>query len=621
MVVSLVVAAVLLVNAATASAQDFGKLLEAVDKIEIGLKKLITDEAETRSSQFAQLEDQIKAINTSGMGGEALAQLQKDLAELKAQSLTGSGANAVISESQLIEIQDDIESMRASIEVLAQKVSVAGSPYASGGEPPYSDLQKEIEWMKLEIQSLRTFADINSPKLASLDGLSQPRFSTSPTRQVNKPGPKYNNLRYDDNCNYLDDPSNRGNDLFDPLKRIPLGGNSHISFGGGYRFRLENDNRRKLGASDPESQELYLNRLFLFADLQLIQRFRLFTEFKYAGIRNNKTPVGAITHDRPDIENLFIDGWFVSNKSLKFGARVGRQELQYGKQRLISPLDWANTRRTFDGFKLMSKFSGWSIDGFVTRPVKVNPTELNAANNDQLFAGLYSSKKLNIHKFSGYLLLFNFDSPGGASGDFQYWTLGTGYDGKAGRFDWTSEIALQFGSVGDKNVSAFMLAMGGGYQYKEHPWKPRIGVSWDMASGDSDPNDNKVGTFNQHFPLGHAFLGWADQVGRQNINSISVQLSAKPSKTVVTKLNWFSFNLAQKKDALYNAGGKVSRLDLTGQSGGHVGNELDALIIFKLSRHASFHVGYLHFAPGSFMADTGASESHNMLYMMLPVKF
>jgi hypothetical protein len=105
------------------------------------------------------------------------------------------------------------------------------------------------------------------------------------------------------------------------------------------------------------------------------------------------------------------------------------------------------------------------------------------------------------------------------------------------------------------------------------------------------------------------------------MHAASVQLSAHPAKTVTTKLNWFSFNLLQKEDALYNAGGKATRLDVTGNSGRHVGNELDALIIIKLNRHASFHLGYLHFAPGGFIKNTGTSESHNMLYMMLPVKF
>jgi hypothetical protein len=100
-----------------------------------------------------------------------------------------------------------------------------------------------------------------------------------------------------------------------------------------------------------------------------------------------------------------------------------------------------------------------------------------------------------------------------------------------------------------------------------------------------------------------------------------VQLSGHPSKTVTAKLNWFTFNLAQKKDALYNAGGKATRQDATGASGRHVGNELDALLIFKISRHASFHLGYMHFAPGDFIENTGTAEAHNLLYIMLPIKF
>jgi hypothetical protein len=35
-------------------------------------------------------------------------------------------------------------------------------------------------------------------------------------------------------------------------------------------------------------------------------------------------------------------------------VRVGRQELLYGSQRLISTLDWANTRRTFQGENLLA---------------------------------------------------------------------------------------------------------------------------------------------------------------------------------------------------------------------------------------------------------------------------
>ena len=41
-------------------------------------------------------------------------------------------------------------------------------------------------------------------------------------------------------------------------------------------------------------------------------------------------------------------------------------------QRLISPLDWTNTRRTFDGARLMTRAGGILVDGFGTRPVVVD---------------------------------------------------------------------------------------------------------------------------------------------------------------------------------------------------------------------------------------------------------
>ena len=55
------------------------------------------------------------------------------------------------------------------------------------------------------------------------------------------------------------------------------------------------------------------------------------------------------TPDRGDILNLFVDVNLLEWDNHPVVARVGRQELLLGSQRLISTLDWANTRRTFEG--------------------------------------------------------------------------------------------------------------------------------------------------------------------------------------------------------------------------------------------------------------------------------
>lgn len=305
--------------------------------------------------------------------------------------------------------------------------------------------------------------------------------------------------------------------------------------------------------------------------------------------------------------------------------RIGRQELQFGKQRLISPLDWANTRRSFEGFRIMNQFGAWNIDAFVTKPVIIDPDAINQPDQAKLFSGAYASGKVNGNNLSFYFLSLTKNEPvsllTGLTADNEVLTFGVGYDGKASNFDWSTEAAYQTGTIGTDEISAHMISLSGGYSFKNNPIKPRIGIVYDIASGDNDPTDNRIGTFNQLFPLGHAYLGWADQVGRRNIRSFSVQLSAKPSKFVVTKLNWFNFDLAKSSDALYNAGGKSIRVDPTGASGKDVGKELDAVIVFKPNYHVSMHIGYTHFSPGKFIENTGTSEAHDFFYVMIPMKF
>ena len=441
-----------------------------------------------------------------------------------------------------------------------------------------------------------------------------------------KPGPVYGNVRYEDDYSFLNNAENRGNDLFNSLKKIPVGSNVELTFGGHYRFRFERDSNRRFGASNPQSQSFFLNRLFLFADLHLGNRVRLFSEFKYAGITDNELPAPVTAHDKPDVQNLFADVWLLSTERSKVGLRAGRQELQFGKQRLISPLDWVNTRRAFDGFRVMTNLSGWKFDGFVTRPLEFDPEEVNNADESQTFAGIYAQRQIKAGSVSAFYLLLKEADPiirdsKGAPGDFRYHTLGLAFDGNSRGFDWSTEAAYQSGSFGSDDISAFMVSLDGGYTLSKLPMKPRVGLGCDIASGDENPTDTKKQTFHQLFPLGHAYFGWADQVGRQNIRAISLLLTAKPHKRLVAKLNAFKFDLDEKRDALYNAGGGVVRRDATGAAGSDAGSEIDAALELTINVHVGIQLGFARFIPGDFIKKTGSSKTHTLLALSVPVKF
>ena len=72
---------------------------------------------------------------------------------------------------------------------------------------------------------------------------------------------------------------------------------------------------------------------------------------------------------------------------------------------MVSPLDWANTRRTFDGTKLMWVGQDWNIDAFYTRPVIVDPHNFDSPDDEQEFFGTYATyKAIKDHTIDLYYL-------------------------------------------------------------------------------------------------------------------------------------------------------------------------------------------------------------------------
>src|SRR5207253_9618063 len=97
--------------------------------------------------------------------------------------------------------------------------------------------------------------------------------------------------------------------------------------------------------------------------------FRLFAEFLSATSPNRLLPPGPSDRDPADFLNLFVDVRTLTLADNPVWLRVGRQELLYGSQRLVSTLDWANTRRTFEGVKAFWHSRDIDVDAFVVNPV------------------------------------------------------------------------------------------------------------------------------------------------------------------------------------------------------------------------------------------------------------
>jgi len=408
-----------------------------------------------------------------------------------------------------------------------------------------------------------------------------------------------------DNFSYLDDPKNTEFDFFDPLKRIRLGDNWLFVTGGDVRTRYENNYNNRL----TQRNNIYtLSRLRAFGDLWYRDDFRIYAEYIGAWSGDQDLPRLAIDENKSDLLNLFVDVKLAELGGNPAYVRVGRQELLFGSQRLISPLDWANTRRTFQGVRAFRQTEKFDFDLFWVQPVLAFPNRFDSVDNNQNFVGLWATyrpeKTRAIDAY--YLLLDNTNSItllGIPRGNFTRHTFGGRYVGNVDNWLFDLEGAMQLGSQNGRDVVAGFATAGGGYNFKDRPWNPTAWVYYDYASG-GNPTSGTAHTFNQLFPFGHYYLGWIDQVGRQNIHDLNFHLFLYPTKWLTTWLQFHSFWLADRRDALYNAAGIPIRRSATGTAGSHVGEEVDIVLNIHLSKHADILTGYSHLWGGEFLRNT-----------------
>lgn len=429
--------------------------------------------------------------------------------------------------------------------------------------------------------------------------------------------PKYPYLRYglmpqsffDMDWQYLDDPNNTEHDFFDPLKRMRIGDNWMFTTGGSIwnRSMYEHNSRLTKFSNDYD-----LTRLRVYGDWWYRDTFRFYAEYIGAFVSGQDLIPLPIDDNRNEILNLFIDLKLFEFNGKPAYLRVGRQELLFGSQRLISTLEWANTRRTFQGVRLTHQGETVSADVFWVKPVPVISTKLDNWDQNQDFAGVWTTMHpTKTQAIDVYYLYLNNRNALTQQGIIRQPsvtnTMGSRYMGAENNFLWDFEGAMQLGSVADQNLIAGMATAGLGYHFKDLPWNPTFWAYYDYASGDPSPNHGTAHTFYQLFPFGHYYFGWADQVGRQNIQDFNLHLYTYPTKWLTLWLQYHHFWLAASQDALYNPPGNAIRRDPSGKAGRDVGQEVDFVANFHLSRHADIITGYSYLFGGEFLQKTAKS--------------
>jgi hypothetical protein len=448
-------------------------------------------------------------------------------------------------------------------------------------------------------------------------------LSTPAAAQYGGYGPApYNVERWDEDYSHLADRSAR-TDPFDRLKYLPLGRNDfYLSLGGQARYRYDYFNNLNFGRGPQDEDGFHLVRLLGHADVHLGKNVRGFFELTSGMIDGRVGGPRVGDTDEFDVQQAFVDLRLDVDPRRSLTFRVGRQELIYGAQRLISPDDWGNVRRTFEGAKLSLAMPNNALDVFWVRPVKILKERLNNGDGDTSFAGIYNVTALPhvipsaASKLDLYLLALNQARNASRQLDADTYTAGARFHTTPRPWEFDVELDWQFGQVGGESLAAWSFAGEIAYTFESLAATPRAWVGLDVASGSADGRH----TFNQLFPPQYNYLGHLYVFGRENLIDAHAGLSLHLTPQITLSAEHHFFWRQNTDGPIFNLKGDLLRAD-PGSDAAWLGSEFDVWINWQIQRHVSAYMGYAHFFAGDFISDADAGRDRDIDFLYAAITF
>ena len=374
--------------------------------------------------------------------------------------------------------------------------------------------------------------------------------------------------------------------------------------------------------------------------------------------------LGAEGDDSFDLRQGYIE--FGDPKAFPLSLKVGRQILSYGDERLIGAFDWNNIGRTFDAVKFRWEEKTWWLDAFAASVVvaergSYNQSDLfngNETDREQVFSGLYfNTVAFGPQSIDLYALYLHENNNArylpAAPGDTDFATLGVRIKSKPGAFapatpapdgktmvdgksapppvekkkavglDYEFEGAFQTGEVRGLDLTSFAAHVAAGYTF-DVSWLPRVALGYSYATGDGDPTDGDIETFQNLFPTNHKFYGQMDVFSWQNIHDLELNLRIQPVRPVTVRVDYHAFFLATTDDVWYRANGVTAVRPLTPaarDASNYAGSEIDVLAQWVVSKNVVLEAGYSHFFAGDYLAETGAADDADFGYLQATISF
>jgi hypothetical protein len=401
---------------------------------------------------------------------------------------------------------------------------------------------------------------------------------------------------------------------FDELKYIPLSQDdpdTYLSLGANLRERFETNDAADFGTSGNHADDYLISRLEVDSDLRVAGQVQVFAQLQsdYAIGKNMHSPVDQ---DRLDLEQ----GFLAITEPLGDGTlkvRLGRQQFGFDLQRFVSVRDGPNVRQSYDAAWVDYEIGKWRFISFFSHPVQDRDIEpFDDYSSTRLsYGGVRAERQLTSSiSVSTYVSRFVQDGAHwiSAAGDERRDIVDVRFNGVQGGLDWDVEGMSQTGRIGARAIHAWAFGSLSGWTWHSAAFKPRIGLQVDAASGDKNPSDGQLNTFNPLFPNGY-YVTLSGYTGYVNFIHVKPSFTIQPIPTIKVMaalgLQWRETTA----DAVY-AQPTIPIADTAGEGGAYTGTYGQLRADYAYNGHLSFAVELVRFEIGDTVRAAGGHDSN-----------
>jgi len=347
-----------------------------------------------------------------------------------------------------------------------------------------------------------------------------------------------------------------------------------LNVGGSLRFRLENrDNTPPVMGANGNTLGAMHARVYF--DAAFSERLNAKIEFQHVVMDTGKPS-----------DEFLRQAWMTWSDIVPGGElQVGRFQMAFGNQRMISDDPWDMVGRAWDGALWNQDCDTVDFSLFWTQPVEGMAIPVGM---EQAFGGAYFTFDADVIEIDTYAFARRDRMVGGNGRNDQTFgvLLEDNYDSP---WSWSAEVATQIGDHGAEDAGGSAAALRVDFEVND---RVMIGVGYELATGDDTPGDGNNDAFSPLFDFGHAYQGHQDLFAWSNLEDIVVRSSFKLDDNWVLTLDLHDFSLAED-------GGAISNGALTAVAGEtHLGTEIDLAVRGDLHENINLWAGVSAFQAG-----------------------